>query len=122
MTIRMWTVLWTTIRKARNHCQDVDHCRDEDHCQYHLGIDHCQTGNHCRDREHCQNGNEHADDQNQLFLSKQIIKTSVMSYHIILAWEAPLHPSIIFHLRTAAPSVRRISEEFQRIVATKKQH
>ena len=24
MKIRMWTVLWTTIRKARNHCQDVD--------------------------------------------------------------------------------------------------
>ena len=45
--IRMWTVvLLTTIRKARNHCQDVDHCRDEDHCQYHLGIDRCQ------DREH----------------------------------------------------------------------
>ena len=40
----MWTVLLTIIRKARNHCQDVDHW-DEDHCQYHLGIDHCQTGN-----------------------------------------------------------------------------
>ena len=64
MKIRMWTVLWTTIRKeVRNYCQDVDHCRDDDHCQYHLGIDHCQTGNHCQDREHCQNGNEHADDQ-----------------------------------------------------------
>ena len=25
MKIRMWTVLWTTIRKARNHCQDKDH-------------------------------------------------------------------------------------------------
>ena len=63
-------MLWTIIRKARNHCQDVDNCGDEDHCQYHLridhcqyhlGIDHCQTGNHCQDREHCQNGNEHAD-------------------------------------------------------------
>ena len=42
MKIRVWTVLWTIIRKARNHCQDVDNCRDEDHCQYHLGIDHCQ--------------------------------------------------------------------------------
>ena len=77
----MWTVLWTIIRKARNHCQDVlvencgdedhcqdvlvdncgdedhcqdvlvDNCGDEDHCQYHLGIDHCQTGNCCQDRE-----------------------------------------------------------------------
>ena len=54
MKIRMWT----TIRKARNHCQDVDHCRDEDHCQNHLGIDHCQTGNRCQDKEHCQSGNE----------------------------------------------------------------
>ena len=57
--IKMWTVLWSTIRKARNHCQD------QDHCQYHLGIDHCHTGNRCQDREHCQNGNEHADDQDQ---------------------------------------------------------
>ena len=56
MKIRTWTVLWTTIRNVKNHCQDVDHCRDEDHCQYYLGIDHCQTGNCCRDREHCQNG------------------------------------------------------------------
>ena len=63
----MWTVLWTIIRKARNHCQDVlvdncgdeDHCQDvlvdnsgdEDHCQYHLGIDHSKTGNCCQDRE-----------------------------------------------------------------------
>ena len=40
MKIRMWTaVLLSTIRKARNHCQDVDHCQGEDHCQYHLGID-----------------------------------------------------------------------------------
>ena len=54
-------MLWTIIRKARNHYQDVDNCGDEDHCQYHLGIDHCQTGNRCQDREHCQNGNEHAD-------------------------------------------------------------
>ena len=49
------------IRKARNHCQDVDNCGDEDHCQYHLGIDHCRTGNRCQDRDHCQNGTEHAD-------------------------------------------------------------
>ena len=49
--IRVWTVLWTTIRKARNR-QDVDNCGDEDHCQ---------TGNRCQDREHCQNENEHAD-------------------------------------------------------------
>ena len=55
MKIRVWTVLWTIIRKARNHCQYVDNCGDEDHCRYHFGIDHCQ------DREHCQNGNEHAD-------------------------------------------------------------
>ena len=49
MKIRMWTVvLLTTIRKARNHSQEVDHCRDEDHCQYHFGIDHCQTGNAAR--------------------------------------------------------------------------
>ena len=64
---KLWTVLWTIIRKARNHCQDVlvdncgdedhcqdvlvDNCGDEDHCQYHLGIDHCQTGNCCQDRE-----------------------------------------------------------------------
>ena len=31
-------MLWTTIRKTRNHCQGVDNCRDEDHCQYHLGM------------------------------------------------------------------------------------
>ena len=61
MKIRVWIVLWTIIRKARNHCQDIDNCGDEDHCQYHLGIDHCQTGNCCQDREHCQNGNEHVD-------------------------------------------------------------
>ena len=48
MKIRVWTVLWTIIRKARNHCQDVDKRGDEDHCQYHLVIEHCQTGNHCR--------------------------------------------------------------------------
>ena len=54
-------MLWTVIRKARNHCQDVDKRGDEDHCQYHFGIDHCQTGNHCQDREHCPNGNEHSD-------------------------------------------------------------
>ena len=43
MKIRVWTVvLWTIIRKARNHCQDVDKRGDEDHCQYHLGIDHCR--------------------------------------------------------------------------------
>ena len=54
MKIRVWTVLWTIIRKARNHCQGVDNCRDDDHCRYHLGID-CQIGNHCQD------GNEHAD-------------------------------------------------------------
>ena len=51
MKIRVWTVLWTIIRKARNHCQDVENCGDEDHCQYHLGIDHCQIGNCCQDRE-----------------------------------------------------------------------
>ena len=55
MKIRVWTVLLTIIRKARNHCQDVGHG------QYHLGIDHCRTGNLCQDREHCQNGNKHAD-------------------------------------------------------------
>ena len=54
-------MLWTIIRKARNHCQDVDNCGDEDHCRYHLGINHCQTGNRSQDREHCQNGNVHAD-------------------------------------------------------------
>ena len=59
-------MLWTIIRKARNHCQDVDNYGDEDHCQYHLGIDHCQTGNCCQDREHCQNGNDlQIDDQDQ---------------------------------------------------------
>ena len=53
MKIRVWTVLWTIIRKARNHCQDVDKRGDEDHCQYHhFGIDRCQTGNGCQDREH----------------------------------------------------------------------
>ena len=31
-------MLWTIIRKARNHCQYVDNCGDEDHCRYHLGI------------------------------------------------------------------------------------
>ena len=58
----MLTVVWTIIRKARNHCQDVDHCRDKD--------DHCQTGNRCQDRDHCQNGNEHADGQNQWYALK----------------------------------------------------
>ena len=85
-------VLLTTIGKARNHCQDVDHCttfrrarndcQDVEHCQednwyYHLGIDHCQDGNDfqdgnrcqdrncCQDRDPSQNGNEHADDQDQ---------------------------------------------------------
>ena len=67
MKIRTWTVvLLTTIRKARNHCQDVNHC------QYHVGIDHCQTGNCCQDREHCQNGNEHADDQDQSMVCPEI--------------------------------------------------
>ena len=61
MKIRVLTVLWTIIKKARNHSHDVGNCGDEDHCQYHLGIDHCQTGNHCQDREVCQNGNENAD-------------------------------------------------------------
>ena len=61
MKIRVWTVLLTIIRKARNHCQDIDKREDEDHCQYYFWIDHCQTGNHCQDREHCQNGNEHSD-------------------------------------------------------------
>ena len=46
MKIRVWTVLWTIIRKTRNHCQDVDKRGDEDHCQ---------------DRDHCQNGNEYSD-------------------------------------------------------------
>ena len=41
MKIRVWTVLWTIIRKARNHCQDVDKHGDEDHC-HHFGIDHCR--------------------------------------------------------------------------------
>ena len=48
MKIRVWIVLWTIIRKARNHCQDIDNCGDEDH-------------NRCQDREHCQNGNENVD-------------------------------------------------------------
>ena len=26
-------MLWTTIRKARNYCQDVDNCGDKDHCR-----------------------------------------------------------------------------------------
>ena len=28
MKMRVWTVFWTIIRKARNHCQDVDNCGD----------------------------------------------------------------------------------------------
>ena len=32
MKIKMWSVLLTTIGKARNHYQDVDHCHDEGHC------------------------------------------------------------------------------------------
>ena len=52
MKIRVWTVLWTIIRKARNHCQDVDKRGDEDHSQYHFGIDHSQAGNRCQDRAH----------------------------------------------------------------------
>ena len=41
--IKMWTVLLTTIKKARNH----DHCQDEDYCQ---------DGNRCQDRDPCQDG------------------------------------------------------------------
>ena len=59
MKIRMWNVLLTTIRKARNHCQD-------DHCEYHLGIDHCQTGNYCQERE----------SNVRMEMSTQIFKTS----------------------------------------------
>ena len=59
-------MLWTIIRKARNHCQDVDNGRDEDLCQYHLGMHHCQIGNCWPDREHCQNGmSMQIDDQDQ---------------------------------------------------------
>ena len=58
MKIKMWTVLLTTIRKARNHCHD------KDSWYYHLRIDHCQDGK--PDRDPSQNGNEHADDQDQL--------------------------------------------------------
>ena len=39
MKIKMCTILLTTIRKARNHCQDVNHCQEEDHYQYHHGTD-----------------------------------------------------------------------------------
>ena len=53
-------MLCIIIRKARNHCQDVDNCEDEDHCQYHLGIDHCPTGNRWQDKR-ALSGNEHAD-------------------------------------------------------------
>ena len=56
-------VLLTTNRKARNDCQDVEHCQEDN--WYHLGIDHYQDGNRCRDRVPSQNGNEHADDQDQ---------------------------------------------------------
>ena len=77
MKIRVWTVLWTIIRKARNHCQDVDKRGDEDHCQYHFGIDHYQTGNHCQGREHCQNGMSiQIDDQDQW---------SVLKYNLIIS-------------------------------------
>ena len=55
----------TTIRKARNHCQDVNNCEDEDKGQYHLGIDHCKDRNHCQDRDPSKTGNERADDQDQ---------------------------------------------------------
>ena len=65
-------MLWTIIRKARNHCQDVDKLGDEDHCQFHLVIDHCQTGNHCRDREHCQNGNGHSDQRSRPVVCPEI--------------------------------------------------
>ena len=47
-------MLWTIIRKARNHCQDVDNSGDEDHCRYHLGIDHCR---YHLGIYHCQTGN-----------------------------------------------------------------
>ena len=61
MKIKIWTVF---LRKARNHCQDVDNC------QYHIGIDHCQDGN--RDRDPSQNGNVHADNQDQWSALKYI--------------------------------------------------
>ena len=48
----------------------VDHCHDVDRCQYHFGIDHCQDGNRCQD------GNEHADDQDQ-WSALNIINASV---------------------------------------------
>ena len=64
----MWTVLLTTMRKARNNCQDVDHCTTirnaKNDCQ---DVEHCQDGNCCQGRNRCQdrdpskNGNEHAD-------------------------------------------------------------
>ena len=60
------TVLWTIIRKARNHCQDVDDCGDEDHCQYHLGIDHCPLETAVRIESTVRNVNEHADDNQDL--------------------------------------------------------
>ena len=77
MKIRVWTVLWTIIRKARNHCQDVDKRGDEDHCQYHLGIDHCQTGNHCRIESTVRMGMSiQIDDQDQW---------SVLKYNLIIS-------------------------------------
>ena len=64
MKIRMWTVLLET-------SQNVDHC------QYHLGIDHCQKGNRCQD------GNEHADYQDQWSAQKynECINLIRYSYH-----------------------------------------
>ena len=74
MKIKMWTLLLTTIRKARNHSQDADHCQDEDHCQYHLVIDHCQ------DTDPCQDGNENAEDQD-MWSALNYINPSILSYH-----------------------------------------
>ena len=76
MKIRVWTVLWTIIRKARNHCQDVDKHGDEDHC-HHFGIDHCRLETTVRIESTVRMGMSiQIDDQDQW---------SVLKYNLIIS-------------------------------------
>ena len=54
------------------------------------------------------------------FLRNYAVIMPVKSYRIILARETPCAHRLFFVSAMATPSVRRISEEFQQLVATKK--
>ena len=101
-------MLWTIIRKARNHCQDVGNCGDEDHCQYHLGIDHCRTGICCQDREYCQEWKWTCRLMiNTNGLPWNIIDASIQSYHdhnllLLWVWYIPFAPLSLFCLSSCS--------------------